>query len=471
VRCSGMGVAERIDRRLSGLSKESFAAVVYSTAVALYLLGVWLHAPYGGGHIYSDITYVFKARECLKFPPQYGEYVVVEKGCTLTVPYLKSFIEYPVITAMFLFGNAVLGGMVAGNLTTNYYLFSAFFLSIPTMLAVRELLKIIEMRRIPRNRILWYFLITPTFIYMTLLNWYIIGVCFTLAGMRKYLEGRTTASGVLFGLSAASNFVTAAPAFGLLFPSRGVRERAILAASALGTYAAINAPFIVLNSKMWFASFAYVYNWNIEDSWMQAILPSLYSPQRHLIPEVVFAGIIAIMLWLRLRNKVDDPLVFAFVSMFGYTFATYIYTPQLNLVLLPFFVLLPVSGSYLEFLAFDITNALIILVGFSQALEPLGIKYRNLVPVTRGSVVWWIEVIRSVWEGRFTFFNGAWSYTGRQGRGQALKSRSSPIPPPPPHVALMKEHDAEEQEQQEKVGAASAAGSIGRASGCSDDDH
>jgi hypothetical protein len=429
-----MGVAERLNRRLSLLSRSRFQVLVYSTTVALYLLGVWLHAPYHGGHIYSDITYVFQSRQCLGYPPQAGQYVVVEKDCALTVPYLKSFIEYPVIAAMFLFGNAVIGGMVAGNLLTNYYLFSALFLSIPTLLAVRELMRLIEMRGVSRNRILWYFLVTPTFIYMTLLNWYMIGVCFTLIGVTRYLQGRTLSSGVLFGLSAASNFVTAVPAFGLFIASTGVKERARLAGSALLTYAAINAPFIILNSKMWQASFAYIYSWNIEDSWMQAILPSLYSPQRHAIPEVVFAGVIAIMLWLRYRNRVGDPLVFAFISMFGYTFATYIYTPQLNLALLPFFVLLPVSG-YLEFLAFDITNALIILVGFSQALLPLGIRYRNLVPVTRGSVVWWIEVIRSVWEGRFTFFNGAWSYTARQ-RGRGGGDGQPSLLPPPDHGGL-----------------------------------
>jgi hypothetical protein len=105
---------------------------------------VWLHAPYHGGHIYSDIVYVYQTRQCLGSPPHPGQYVVIEKDCALTVPYLKSFIEYPVIAAMFLFGNAVIGGMVAGNLLTNYYLFSALFLSIPTLLAVRELMRLIE---------------------------------------------------------------------------------------------------------------------------------------------------------------------------------------------------------------------------------------------------------------------------------------------------------------------------------------
>jgi predicted CDP-diglyceride synthetase/phosphatidate cytidylyltransferase len=400
--------ARRLEGFLAGLSGARFRAAVYITTTALFLLGVWLHLPYGGGHIYSDLVHIFQNEVCP--PPENGSfYSLGSSVCIIRIPYIQSFMEYPVLVSMFVYVNAVFGNLFSGDLLTNYYLWSSLLLFFPTLLAVRELLKLVEMRGASRNRVLWYFIVTPTFIYMTLLNWYIIGVFFSLFGIRKYLQGSRVASGLLFGLSAASNFVTAVPALGLLIASKGVRERFLLAASALGTYAMINAPFVLINPKQWSASFAYIYAWNIEDSWMQAILPSLYSPERHYIPPVVFGMVIAIMVWLRLKRRTDDPLVFAFISMFGYAFSSYIYTPQMNLILLPFFVLLPVSNSYLEFLAFDIMNALIIILGFSQALLPLGITYPAHTPIDRGNIVYWIEVIRSLWEGRFTFFNGAWS--------------------------------------------------------------
>ncbi len=394
---------------LAGLSSSRFRVIVYSTTVALYLVGVWLHIPYGGGHIYSDLVYVFQNREC-PFPDSaellYGG---GSPFCTFPIPYVQSFTEYPVLSAMFLYVNAVLGNLFRGDLLTNYYLFSTFFLLFPTLLAVKELLALIELRGVSRSRILWYFIVTPTFIYLTLVSWYIIGVYFALFGMRKYLQGSRVISGVLFGLSAASTFITAAPALGLLIASKGVRERFLLVASAVGTYAAINAPFVILNTHMWLESFRFIYEWNIEDSWMQAILPSLESPWRHYIFPAVLGIVVLMMLWTRAKKKTSDPLVFAFISMFGYTFATYIYTPQLNLALLPFFVLLPVSRSYLEFLAFEVSNSLIIIVGFSEALQPIGITYPIVTPIDRTNVVFWIEVVRSVWEGRFTFFSGAWS--------------------------------------------------------------
>jgi hypothetical protein len=304
----------------------------------------------------------------------------------------------------------VLGGSLAGDLLTNYYLLNGAVLIVPTLLGIRELMKIIEIRGTPRNRILWYFVVTPTFLIMTLLNWYVIGVYFTLYGIRRYLEGGSRIwAGVLFGLSAASNFVTAVPALGFFIHSKTTKERLILAGAALGTYAAINAPFLVLNRGLWLQSFHYIYTWNIENSWMQAILINLYSPYRHIIPPIVFGGFIVEMLWLRYRRKTDDPLVFAFLAMFGYTFATYVYPPQMNLVLLPFFVLLPVTKSYREFLAFDVLNALIIILGFSEVLLAFGINYYHyfhpINSINYMSAVFWIEVVRSLWQGKFALFN------------------------------------------------------------------
>jgi hypothetical protein len=405
------GPGGRLSDRLARLSDRRFMALVYLTALALYLIGLWLHLS-NGGNVYNGITDVFQQRICP--PPSIDVYPQPPPSCTvsdLSVPYLQSFNEYPVITAMFMYAMGILGGSFPGDLITNYYLVTGVLLVIPMLLGIRELMKIGEIRGTPRNRTLWYFVVTPTFLIMSLLSWYVIGVYFTLYGIRKYLEGGSRLwTGVLFGLSAASNFVTAVPALGLLIHSKTTKERVLLAAAALGTYAAINAPFFVLNSGLWLQSFHYDYTWNIENSWMQAILINLYSPYRHVIPPIVFGGFIVEMLWLRYRRKTDDPLAFAFLAMFGYTFATYIYPPQLNLMLLPFFVLLPVTNSYREFLAFDVLNALIIILGFSEVLLAFGITYSGFFrpgqSINYMSVVFWIEVVRSLWQGKFAVVNG-----------------------------------------------------------------
>jgi hypothetical protein len=403
---------------VSRMSDTRFKLIAFSTAVGLYLVGVWLHIPYGGGHIYSDIVSVFQTRECAQV-------------CTLKIPYVQTFVEYPVLVAMFMYLMGILGSLLPGSLLLNYYYFTAAFLLIPTLLLIRELFKIIELRGgSSRQKVLLYFIVTPTFIYMVLVNWYIIGTYFAIFGIRRYLQGDSFGSGILLGLSAASNLITAAPALGLLVASQTMKQRVSLVLAGGLTYILLNAPFLILNSKLWFEAFRYVYNWYIEDSWLLIILPDNYSPLRHTIPLVIFGGIVAAMLWIRFRRGSSDPLLFAFISLFGYVFSSYIYTPQENVALLPFFVLIPIANSYWEFLTFDIANSLIIILGFSQALQPLGITY-TFQAFDRYSLIWWIEVLRSLWVGKFTLFNGfpkIWS------RGEAgIKGAEEPggTEPPP----------------------------------------
>jgi hypothetical protein len=189
----------------------------------------------------------------------------------------------------------------------------------------------------------------------------------------------------------------------MFIASKTTRGRIAFLGAGLGVYALVNLPFLVLNPKLWFAAFDWTYNWYIENSWMLVLTPNIYSPLRHYIPPVTFAIFIIAIIWLRFRKGVDDPIVLAFLSMFGYVFSTYIYPPQMNLALLPFFVLLPVSG-YVEFMLFDIANAMIIILGFSEALLPLSISY-SFSAFTRFGLLWWIEVIRSFWVGKFTVVN------------------------------------------------------------------
>jgi hypothetical protein len=449
----------RLSGRLSGLSDTRFKVVLYLTALCLYVVGVWLHLPYGGGYVYTDITYVFQERICAVGPVEYGP---LTGPCVFMIPYVHSFIEYPVIVSMFMYSMGRLGSLFPGDLLRDYYLLTSLVLLAPALLSLREIMKIIELRGAQRVRLFWYFVVTPSFIFMMLLNWYIIGVYFMLVGLRRYLAGGSKLwSGILFGISAASNFITAAPALGLLFATKTKKELVVFTAAAGGTYLLINAPFMLLNPGMWYQSFHYVYTWNIEDSWMGALLSDPYSPYRHIIPLLVFPVIIAGLFWMRYRKTTTDPLVFAFVAMFGYVFSTYIDPPQLNLVLLPFFVLLPVASGYREFLAFDTFNTVIIILGVSEILTPFGISYYKyfhpatnavlpyaltylrsvrldsmssiVLGVVSSNLLVWMGSVRSAWEGKFLFWNDvpgsiSLSRLWRKRRARAVNPAAQPAP-------------------------------------------
>ncbi|HXW37118.1 MAG TPA: hypothetical protein VEJ36_04365 [Nitrososphaerales archaeon] len=386
------------------------------TAILLYLIGVWFHVPYGGGHVYSDIVTVFQVDLCPNTP------------CTVPIPYLQAFVEYPIGTAFFMYAMGALGAITPGQLLTNYYVYSCIFLLIPTLLLMREMRKIAMMRGLPNTKLLWFFIITPTFVFMLLVNWYVIGTYFTFAGIRYYLEGRKRVSAAFLAFSALANLVTAAAALGLIFAEPKVRDALEFGAVGGLVYAIPNLLVYLANPTNWLHFWSYQYHWYIEDSWMEAVMTGT-SPLRHVVPDIVFAALAVGMLGVRLKLKDSDPLFLAFLATFSFVFSTYVYTPQMNVLLLPFFVLLPVSSHYLEFLTFDVLNSLILVWGFSQVLLPIGITY-SVQQFGVTSPIQIIAMVRSLWVGKFVVYNGFYRHGWKERKtiGTVAFSNSDRIP-------------------------------------------
>lgn len=368
------------------LAKVSSRYWIYFIASLLYVFGIWLHIPYGGGRIYSDIVTVFQIRNCTD-------------TCQLRIPYIDSFIEYPVIVSLFIYSMGIIGSIIPGELIKNYYLVTTLTLALPSFLAIRELFIISQLKGIRERNVLLFFVATPTFIYMLLLNWYIIGVFFTLLAVRKFLEGKYGLSGLFIGISACSNLVTAAPALGLLLSMKDLKNALRFLLIAILTFIIINLPFIIINSKLWLSFWNYHYNWYIEGSWMLAFLAST-SPFRHIIPAILYLAIVALLIYVRFSKRINEPIILSSIAVFGFIFSTYVYTPQMNLMLTPFFAILSFA-SYPEFIIFDTINSLIIVLGFSQPLLPLGITI-SIEPFGYFSIIQWFAIIRSFWVGKFT---------------------------------------------------------------------
>ncbi len=386
---------------------------IYALAALFYAFGVWLHIPYGGGHVYSDLVTVFQIREC-------------PSGCTLPIPYVQAFVEYPVLSSMFLYCMGVLGSLFPGDLLYNYYYLTSLFLAIPTFLLIREVLKILKMKAMNESRVLWYVILTPSFLFMFLLNWYVIGVYFATFGMRKYLEGSHIRSGLLFGLSAAANLVTALPILGLLLVAHERKAIARLLGSALATYGVVNAPLILLNPSTWLQPWLYASNFYIEGSWMLAFLPNL-SPLRHYIPIMMFGALFLAVLLTARKTSSPDPLKISWMLTFSFLFSTFIFTPQMNLILLPFFALQGVTGRYWEFLIFDTINSLVIILGFSQILFVVGITY-SFVAFGPTSIVQWLAITRSAWTGKMAIYDGIYKLRFRKIKSERSSQMGQPSP-------------------------------------------
>src|SRR5260370_31059829 len=120
-----------------GVRSHSFAqgSSLYLVALAAYALGVWLHIPYGGGHVYSDLVTVFQVRECSS-----GQ-------CVILIPYVQTFFEYPVVDSMFMYAMGILANQLPGSLLSNYYAVTAAILPIPPFFLIRGLTSFLTFRR------------------------------------------------------------------------------------------------------------------------------------------------------------------------------------------------------------------------------------------------------------------------------------------------------------------------------------
>jgi hypothetical protein len=411
----------------------------FDTVVGLfYVWGVWEHLPYSGGFIYSDLDSVFQSRFCPSLFPH----------CYLGIPYVNVFLEYPLLTGFFMWSMGLLAKVFSlwpiQGFIDNYYGYTTILLLIPTALLIQDTLKIAQIVGLGQKhkRTLLYLVATPSFVFMLLLNWYIIGVWLATFGLRKFLEGSRWSSGALLGLSAAANLVTAAPALGMLFGAKTWRERIeflIGAGIAFGAvYGAVvivnsfphsylttqtnssgviqNFPFMFPNTSFISNFLSYNYNWYIEGSWMLAFMSNL-NPLRHVIFPALFLSLSGLILFEGLRkyksiqtelDRAHFILTTSWLFTFAFLFSTYVCTPQMNIILLPFFVLMPIAKYYPEFLAFDIVNALVIVWGFSEPLKFLGI---NIPSATQFGSIWvsqiqFLAVVRSFWIGKFLIFDG-----------------------------------------------------------------
>jgi hypothetical protein len=247
------------------------------------------------------------------------------------------------------------------------------------------------------------------------------------------------------GLSAASNLVTAVPAFGMLiFGTVSWRERVRFLFGMAAALLLVYVPLVVLNSfphyyinsqhivvqlGFQFPNLSvitdylhYQHDWYAEGSWMLAFFKST-NPIRYYIFEGLFAAlsVVIVLKGLRLqKNRILSQLdranlvvMTSALFTFAFLFSSYVCTPQLNLILLPFFVLIPLmSRNYPEFLAFEIVNALVIVWGFSQPLAFLGI---NIPTPTQFGSIWaspiqFLAVLRSFWIGKFLIYDGLYKW-------------------------------------------------------------
>jgi uncharacterized membrane protein len=280
--------------------------------------------------------------------------------------------EYPVLTMWAM----RVAAWISGPSITGYFYASAIMMWIAAFVIAFCLYLLVG------DRVL-YFALAPTLALYATMNWDLLAVALATAGTLAYLRRRDGWSGVLLGLGAAAKIfpmLLVVPFVAGRFrgeePDRGTR----LAWAAVGTWVAVNLPFVLLAPTGWWEFFRYnaarLADW--DTLWYLACerTTGQTCTNTRLVNLASFGLLVAsvAVVWvLKARREPGFPrwtLGFPILVLFLLT--NKVYSPQFSLWLLPWFALaFPRLG---WFAAFELADVAVFVTRFSWFGRYLGIE-------------------------------------------------------------------------------------------------
>jgi len=349
---------------MARLSKELLE--VLAVATVIFSFNVWEHLPIMEPHHYSDVVGVF-----------YREGIGTGSPPHL-LPYYHYIFEYPVVVGLLVYISSYTVLFTEDFFTALHYytLIMDAFLYVFTIGTVAILYRLCGLFSIDRQRIMKFFMIMPTFWMFTVYNWDMIAVFFTLLSLYLFLTDRRLGSAFSLGLGISTKLYP-----GILLPLylleiKSWKQRSKYFIATFAPFLALNLPFMIFNFENWYGTWEWHANWPIEDSWLIYFFDSMDPRARY-----VSIGLMLTMICLTLyslRKKVyqsrSQRIIGGCMLMsISWLFGNYVVPPQMALLILPFYVLVP-STPLLPALMADIFNGLIIALWFTSRLywiEPI----------------------------------------------------------------------------------------------------
>ncbi|MGA9159681.1 MAG: glycosyltransferase 87 family protein [Actinomycetota bacterium] len=279
--------------------------------------------------------------------------------------------EYPVLTMWTMRAAA----WVSGPSVTGFFTTSAILMWIAALVVAVCLYVLVG------DRVL-YFVLAPTLALYATMNWDLLAVALATAGTFAYLRRKDGWSGVLLGLGAAAKVFPAllvvpfvAGRFRGKEPDRGIR----LAWAAIGTWVAVNLPFVLAAPAGWWEFFRYnaarFADW--DSLWYLACERATGETcaNTRLVNAAslgMFVAWIAVVWVLKTRREPGFPrwtLGFPILVLFLLT--NKVYSPQFSLWLLPWFALAYPNLGW--FVAFEIADVAVFVTRFSWFGRYIGV--------------------------------------------------------------------------------------------------
>jgi uncharacterized membrane protein len=213
------------------------------------------------------------------------------------------------------------------------------------------------------SRIWKAFLVAPTFLLYPFFNWDMIAIFFTVLGIWYTIQHRTRYAALSLGLGIATKLYPAMILPVVMAEEKTWRARLMVVGIAALVYGLVNAPFWALNFSGWSrSSVTSNINSGLEATWLMLFF-NRYDKTAYLVGFGVMLFLVYKGLIETRRKKYDQASdrIFerAILMNLAWLIGSYIVPPQMALIALPFYVLvpqIPLALIYLE----GIFNILII---------------------------------------------------------------------------------------------------------------
>ncbi len=259
--------------------------------------------------------------------------IFTQKAIDPTFPYIGKDIEYPVITGVFIHTMGLFGNNF-------YYITSSVFLTLFAVITSIFLYKIVETLKLDKKKLIYFYILTPTFLFFTIYNWDIIAVMFVSMSFYFFIKEKPVKSSVFLALAVASKLYPAVFLIPFLFKTKREKRSKFLVVFVL-VFLFVNSYFMLSNFNGWLFTYNFhntrSANYDSIFGVIQYFIPSISSSFVNIVSLALF-GISYILLVILRRKR--DIFELCFMSILLFLFFNKVFSPQFLLWTLMFFVLI-----------------------------------------------------------------------------------------------------------------------------------
>ena len=282
---------------------------------------------------------VFHGLGLLKILPWYLVYSdtlgFFERATAAGFPYISKFIEYPVITGLFI----QLGGFL-GESRAGYYWISVAGLIACAVIATYFLYQILPETQ--KGRLLRYWIFAPSMVIFLTTNWDILAITLVVAALYFFHKEKWYWGAFLLSLGFSTKFYPILYFLPLLIKVPRWKNRLAIIGIFVATTAALNGFFAYYHFDFWY----YFYSLNAlrdpnPDSVWTIIRYFIRPFEMNTVNWLSFVLFGGSYFYLILKNRKESLLKLFTIATLLFVLCNKIFSPQYLLWLLPFFVLMP----------------------------------------------------------------------------------------------------------------------------------